>query len=411
VSGPGAGHGPEVRRLVVFFATVYFVESFIEPRTGIAGRSIFFVLKDRLGLDAAGTAAFFAIIGIAFAAKPLYGLLSDLVPIRGSQRRTYLLLASATAGLGWLGLGRLHDLGYAGTLAPLALAALGIAFADVVCDAVMVERGQALGLTGRFQAAQWFAMYAATFVAGIAGGYLSEHATYTHTFDIAAVLSGVTLVAAMVAVREPRAEFDAASVRERLAACHLGVRSSQLWLVAAFLLLAGFTPALGIPLEYYLVNVLGMSRVELGWLATVGSAGAMAGAVTFGHTAHRWPLRRVLNVAIGLGVAAMLGYCGLAGWWSATILTFAINLVTMVAFLTTMDLAARAVPSRAEATFFAALMSVDAIAGSTSAWLGGALYDTVGLIGLVAIGAATRAGCWLLVPLLSVEQKARATPA
>jgi predicted MFS family arabinose efflux permease len=411
VSGPRPAGGPEVRHLVVFFATVYFVQSFIEPRTGIAGRSIFFLLKERLGLDAAGTAAFFAIVGIAFAAQPLYGLLSDLVPLRGSRRRAYLLLASGIASVGWLGLARFNGLGYAGTLAPLALAAFGIAFTDVACDAVMVERGRALGLTGRFQAVQWFAMYGATFVAGIAGGYLSEHETYTHTFEIAAVLTAVSLVASAAAVREPPARFDPAGLRERLAALRLGVRSPLLWQAAAFILLWDFTPALGIPLEYHLVNVLGMTRVELGWLATVGSAGAMAGAVLFGHTAHRWPPDRVLSVAVGLGVAAMLGYCGLAGWWSATILTAAINLVTMLAFLATLDLAARAVPARAEATFFAALMSVDAVAGSASAWLGGALYGAVGLIGLVAIGAATRAACWILVPWLSAAEKARATPA
>jgi predicted MFS family arabinose efflux permease len=43
-------------------------------------------------------------------------------------------------------------------------------------------------------------------------------------------------------------------------------------------------------------------------------------------------------------------------------------------------------------------MSVSNIGTTGSAWVGGQLYDLVGLRWLIAISAATTAACWLLVP-------------
>jgi predicted MFS family arabinose efflux permease len=48
-------------------------------------------------------------------------------------------------------------------------------------------------------------------------------------------------------------------------------------------------------------------------------------------------------------------------------------------------------------------MSVNNLATTGSAALGGWLYDVVGLNWLIAISAATTAACWLLVPWVKAE--------
>src|SRR5262245_19216424 len=103
-------------RLAIFFAAVYFVQGFAEPKAGIAAQPIFFLLKDELRLSAGETATFIALTGIAWNVKPLYGLLSDLVPLFGSRRRSYLLITTAMAALGWLVLGLLPSYPYGLTL-------------------------------------------------------------------------------------------------------------------------------------------------------------------------------------------------------------------------------------------------------------------------------------------------------
>jgi predicted MFS family arabinose efflux permease len=400
----GANHAVPLQRLFVFFATVYAVQGIAEPESGLATQPIFFLLKDEMQLSAAETATFFALIGIAWAVKPLYGLLSDLVPLLGYRRRSYLLLTTAMAALGWLALGVLPSHTWGLTLAILGLTGLGLAFTDVLCDAVMVEEGKARGLTARFQSIQWAANYGASLLAGIGGGYLSAHVPYNRTFLLVALFPAFSFAASVGAVREPRTRFDRATVRETTAALRRGVRSGPLWRAAAFIFLWNFSPSFGVPLEYHMVDVLGITKIQLGVLTSLGSGAAMLGALVFSRYATRLPLGPLLNLAIAIGVGGTLAYYGLVGWWSAVGLTVAVSFVTAVALLATLDLAARAVPSHAEGTFFAALMSVSNLGSTGGEWLGGQLYDLVGLPWLIAVSAAATAACWLLVPWMRMPE-------
>jgi predicted MFS family arabinose efflux permease len=262
----------------------------------------------------------------------------------------------------------------------------------------MVEEGQARGLIARFQSIQWTALYGASLLAGIGGGYLSAHVSYSHAFLLVALFPALSLAASAWAVREAPTRFDRATVRETVAALRRGLRSGPLWRAAAFIFLWNFSPSFGVPLDYYMVDVLGITKIQLGLLESLGSAGAMIGALIFGRYAPRLPLRQLLNVAVAIGVAGTLTYYGLVGWWSAVALALGVGLVTAIAMLATLDLAARAVPSHAEGTFFAALMSVSNLGTTGGEWLGGQLYDLIGLHWLIAVSAATTAACWLLVP-------------
>jgi MFS family permease len=400
----GADQPVPLRRLFVFFATVYVVQGVAEPKAGLATQPIFFLLKDEMRLSAAETAAFFALIGIAWNVKPLYGLLSDLVPLLGYRRRSYLLLTTAVAALGWLALGMLPAYGWGLTLAILGLTGLGLAFTDVLCDAVMVEEGKARGLTARFQSIQWAAIYGASLLAGIGGGYLSAHVAYNRTFLLVALFPALSFAASAWAVHEPRTRFDRATVRATAAALRRGVRSRPLWRAAAFILLWNFSPSFGVPLEYHMVDTLGITKIQLGVLASLGSGAAMLGAVVFGRYATRLALRPLLNVAVAIGVAGTLAYYGLVGWWSAVALTLTVSFVSAVALLATLDLAARAVPRHAEGTFFAALMSVSNLGSTGGEWVGGQLYALMGLPWLIAVSAATTAACWLLVPWMRMSE-------
>jgi hypothetical protein len=59
---------------------------------------------------------------------------------------------------------------------------------DVIVDALMVEKGQPLGLTGRFQSIQWAAANAALLLTGVLGGYVAEKHLQSLAFGGCAVL-------------------------------------------------------------------------------------------------------------------------------------------------------------------------------------------------------------------------------
>ena len=112
------------------------------------------------------------------------------MPLFGSRRRSYLLVATAAAAVG-LGLAYFVPLpvGQRWVLLTLLIVpTLGIAFTDVLADALMIEVGKPRGLTGTLQSAQWFAAYLALLVSGIAGGWLTASGRHELAFLICAVL-------------------------------------------------------------------------------------------------------------------------------------------------------------------------------------------------------------------------------
>ena len=391
-------------QLSAFFAAIYFVQGIAEPGAGIAGQPIFFLLKDVLRLGAAQAATFLAIVSVAWNIKPLYGLLSDFFPLFGYRRKSYLLLMTGLAASGWFLLGSQPTYAYGPTLTILIACGLGLAFSDVLCDAVMVETGKPLGMTGRFQAIQWGAINTASVLAGIGGGWLSAHVSYQRTFLLVSVFPLISLVATGLCLREARSRYNREMVRETAGAVHSAIGSRPLWVAAAFIFLWNFSPSFGVPLEYHLVDTLGFSKIFLGTLDSLGSAAAILGAAVFGKICRRIPLRRLLNLSVAIGVASTFAYWGLVGHWSAIALTLGNGAISMVASLATYDLAARSCPDRAEGTFFAALMSIANIGTTGSALVGGRLYEWLGLRPLILVSGLATAACWLIVPLIRIDE-------
>ena len=94
----------DVKRYSLFFALTYFVQGSIDLTSGLANQPVQYLLKEQLDLSAAQTGFFFGLIGLGWTIKPLYGLISDFLPLAGYQRKSYLLLMSALGASSWFAL-------------------------------------------------------------------------------------------------------------------------------------------------------------------------------------------------------------------------------------------------------------------------------------------------------------------
>ena len=129
-----------MRRSALFFAALYFVQGTIDLSTGLPYQPIQYLLKEDLYLSAGQAGFVWAMIGLGWTIKPVYGLLSDFLPLGGSRRKGYLVLMSAL-GLGsWLALA-VAPTAYTTVLVLLMACSFTLAFADVMADALMVETG------------------------------------------------------------------------------------------------------------------------------------------------------------------------------------------------------------------------------------------------------------------------------
>src|ERR1700683_5192406 len=93
-------------RLMLFFAIVYAVEGIGQAKSGVVWQPLTHFLKEVHGWSPVEISASLAVLDVPWVIKPLYGLVSDFLPIAGYRRRPYLLLASlaGAAGYAWVGL-------------------------------------------------------------------------------------------------------------------------------------------------------------------------------------------------------------------------------------------------------------------------------------------------------------------
>uniref|UniRef100_A0A7I4BKJ3 Uncharacterized protein n=1 Tax=Physcomitrium patens TaxID=3218 RepID=A0A7I4BKJ3_PHYPA len=125
--------------------------------------------------EAAKTAFLTGFSALPWLIKPLYGFISDGVPLFGYRRRSYLVLCGLLGALCWGSLAVVVDNKYAAMTAIL-LSSLSVAFSDVVVDSMVVEkaRGESQGAAGSLQSLCWGSSATGGIVSAYFSGYLVE---------------------------------------------------------------------------------------------------------------------------------------------------------------------------------------------------------------------------------------------
>ena len=401
---------PELRpdgtsRLMLFFAIVYSVEGFCQAKVGIVWQPLTHYLKETQGWDVVQIAASLAVLDVPWVVKPLYGMVSDFLPLFGYRRRSYLLLANAAAVAAFLWTTRV--LAPAAIVLALLLTAIAMAASSTVCGALLVENGQKHRSSAAFINQQWLWFNVAVMVASLAGGELIEILSPAGAFHAAATIAAVAPIAVVVSsialVDEQRAPINLTELKRALQGFIATFRSRTLWLIAGFLFCYYFSPGFGTPLYFHMTDHLRFSQGTIGMLSSVSAAGWIAGGLLYRYLLRRMTTRALLNLSILGGTLSTLAFLGMVDVTSAIAVYFIAGVAGMVANIATLTLAAEHCPARSEGFAFAALMSVINLSTPLADTIGAFLYQQLfeqSLAPLILVSAAFTALIFLLVPLL-----------
>ncbi|MEK7090245.1 MAG: MFS transporter [Patescibacteria group bacterium] len=390
-----------VRGLMFLVGTYYFLQA-MGGNPGLHTQALQKTAKELWHYSPAESAAFFAFLTIPWVIKPLYGIISDFLPIFGSRRKSYFILTAilasgSYAAIAWLG--------FSDQVVKLLLfnAAIGIAFSDVLCDAVMVEKGQRFGATAKLQSAQWFALGAAGVLIAFFKGYIAEFYSLAQAvrLSLAAPILGIAVT--VVFLKEEKVISSGEAARNAWRGIKDAIRLKPLWAAACFIFLFQMSPNFGAALYYYEKDALKFSDVLIGHIDTVGSIGFVLGTFLFGLISQRISHEKMLRAIMISGVVSTLAYLLFVNAASAFIVSAFAGVVAVVAFLGILNIAATVCPKNAEGTVFALLMSISNFGSQLGAMSGGKLYETIGYSWLVLISAAFTACMWFFLPL--VRQK------
>lgn len=400
-------HPAGTARLMLFFAVVYAVEGIGQAKSGIVWQPLSHFLKETQGWGPLQISASLAVLDVPWVIKPLYGLISDFLPLGGFRRRPYLLLAAlaASCAFAWVGM-RASP----GEIVPsLVVTAVALAVASTVCGALLVENGQRLNASDSFVNQQWLWFNVAAVAAALTGGWLIEILSAQNALRAAAWIAAAAVLAVIPSLRlvaEDRVTIDRAGFRSGLRALVAAFRSRNLWLIAAFLFCYYFSPGFGTPLYFHLTDTLRFSQGFIGVLSAVTALGWIAGGLSYRYLLWRLPRRKLLTLSLIFGVLSTLAYLGLQGPVSAVAIYFVSGMAGMVANVATLSLAAAHCPKRAEGFTFAALMSVINLASPLADTIGAALYEHVfagHLTPLIVVSAAVTGFVLVLVPFVDAR--------
>jgi MFS family permease len=394
---------------MLFFAIVYVVEGIGQARVGLIFQPLNNYLKV-IGWTPVQVTAYLAILNFPWIIKPVFGLVSDFIPLFGYRRKSYLIIASICAVGAYAGIARLTEPAEFALL--LVLTSFAMATASTLCGALLAENGQSFRLSSTFVGQQWLWFYIAIMASSFIGGELIQRLPPLSALQAAAGVAAVAPIAVILAslflLGERKSRANREEMQRTFQSVVTALRSAKLYLVALFLFLYSFAPGFGTPLYYFMTDELKFSQSYIGILGSIASAGWIAGALVHRYFLSKMSSKALLYLSIVLGTLAAASFLLLADEVTAAIVNFANGAAMMIATIASLTLAADYCPRRSEGFAFAGLMSIMNLADVFSNNIGAFLYERVfdgRLAPLIIVSAATTAFAAVLVPLLRLNGK------
>ncbi|KAH7492563.1 hypothetical protein PRIC1_001987 [Phytophthora ramorum] len=376
---------------LLLVGTVYAVQGF----SSFSALAVNYFFKDNLKLQPAESQSLLTVMMVPWGVKPLYGIISDSLPLFGYHRKSYMMLCSALGTIATLTLA-VPDLITTplGAVLVLMLNSLSTAVIDVVIDARVVEMSRLDPKYGAndLQSVSWVAMS----VGGVLGSFLSGPATHNlgvrGVFCFAAV-GPLTILIFSTFMHEQKTTVSKrhfkSSAKRQLRQLKGAISTPVIWMCALWVFLSGaISPGYSQVFFYFSTDVLQFTPEFLGTVSAFGFIFLMVGTMLYNAFFKDMSFRRIFLIAqLSLAVVSLLDVVlvtranldvGIPD--KAFVLGDAViaDVISRLKTMPVMVLCAKLCPKGIEGTLFALLMSISNFSRSVSefwgalvcAWLG-----------------------------------------
>jgi len=380
------------RAELLAIVVVYFVQGAL----GLSRLALSYFLKDDLGLTPGDLSFVTSTMMLPWMIKPIYGFVSDSIPLFGYRRRSYLAVSGLLGAASWGALGLL-PLDSAGSVcALLVFSSAGTACADVVIDSIVVERSRnSTALAGSLQSTCWIAASCGGITAALLSGRLVEAVGPHNVFLLTAFFPLVAMGTSFLIEERPvpSSNHNSASLGSKLRQqgeeLWGAVRSPAIFWPAVFIFCWNATPYPEGAMFFFQTERLGLSADFLGNVALVAAVAKLCGVTLYNSVLKDKPLDKVFLwgslLATLLGLTQLLLVTGANRALGIDDHLFVLGdsallaAVGEVCWMPVLVYAAQVCPENIEATLFAALMSILNSGGFTGRFLGAKMTDALGV--------------------------------
>ncbi|MDV2992627.1 MAG: Folate-biopterin transporter [Chroococcidiopsis sp. SAG 2025] len=385
--------GQEPSTELIAILTVYFVQGIL----GLARLAVSFFFKDELGLSPAEVSSLLGIVALPWIIKPVFGFVSDGLPIFGYRRRPYLVLSGILGAISWVSMATVVHTPMA-AVGAIALGSLSVAVSDVIVDSLVVERArvESQADAGSLQSLCWGTSAFGGLITAYFSGWLLEHFTTRTVFLITATFPLIVSFIAWFITEVPVSKTDNSqafanwsSVNTQIKQLRQAISQRAIWLPTAFIFLWQATPTADAAFFFFTTNELGFEPEFLGRVRLVTSIASLVGVWIFQRFLKGVSFRVIfgwstlLSAVLGMSMLLLVTHTnrslGIDDRWFSLGDSLVLTVMGQIAYMPVLVLAARLCPPGVEATLFALLMSVSNLASLVSYQMGAILTRWFGI--------------------------------
>ena len=375
---------------LIAILTIYFVQGILM----LSRLAVSFFLKDELLLSPVQMSAIIGISTIPWMIKPLYGFISDILPLFGYHRKTYIFLSGIIGSAAWLSLGTIVNSGPTATMMIL-LSSFSVALSDVIVDSIVVERARSESAEklGSLQSLCWAISAIGGLCTAYFSGLLLEYFTTRTVFSITALFPIITSFVAWLITEKPMNKDDQKNnydhIKYQLVQIRQAITKKAVLLPTVFIFVWHATPNAESAFFYFTTNELQFQPEFLGRVRLVTSFASLVGVWAFQRyfktisfrTMFTWGI--FLSTALGMTTLLLVTHTnrllGINDHWFSLGDNLIITVIGKIVFMPVLVLATKLCPPGIEATFFALIMSVFNLGGTVSYWLGSMIMKWLGI--------------------------------
>ncbi|XVF74882.1 hypothetical protein PTKIN_Ptkin13bG0146300 [Pterospermum kingtungense] len=349
-----------------------------------------YYMKDEQKVQPSQAQVLIGIIHFPWIVKPLWGLLTDVVPILGYRRRPYFIFAGFLGVISMLVLSLHKNLHLAFALLSLVAGSAGIAIADVAIDACVTQHTLSHpSLAGDMQSLCGLS----SSIGALLGFSLSGF--FVHLLGAKAVFGLLSIPASLVVLvgillRESHVRnFAYKRVKEKFIdaskAMRITLKCRDVWRPCLYMYLS---LALGLHIHegmfYWYTDAKegpSFSQEVVGSIFSVGAVGSLFGVLLYQNLLKNHPFRDILFWAQLLyGLSGLLDLVlvlrinlklGMPDYFFVVFDEAVSRMIGRIKWMPFLVLSSKLCPAGIEGTFFALIMSIDHLGLLSSAWSGG----------------------------------------
>ncbi|XVE71276.1 hypothetical protein DITRI_Ditri10aG0138100 [Diplodiscus trichospermus] len=330
--------------------------------------------------------------------KPVWGLLTDVFPIKGYRRRPYFVVAGVLGGASALMVALIGNLPAALALGCLIGVAAGMAIADVTIDACIARNSIEVPLLAPdMQSLCGFCSSAGALIGYSTSGFFVHHLGAQGALILLAIppVFIIVLGFVMYELRSSGLQSEKQKAHETLGVAMRGmyrtIKFPQVWKPSLYMYLSLAVSISTHEGQFYWYTDPkagpAFSQEFVGVIYAIGAMASMVGVLIYHKTLKDIPFRTLLfSAQLLYGTSGMLDLIFILRWNLAigipdyffVIMEECVSrIISRIRWIPMIVLSTRLCPLGIEGTFFALLMCIDSLGSLTSKWGGGIVLHTL----------------------------------